>query len=104
AVVSATAPPEVNLSHAFAYQLRCRIVDRDGLIVPDARVAIAPVGSAMNWWPQEVADDGTVTIDWRAKVPSMTVWVGLAKAERRQLMRQVDVHAGTTLEIALLDA
>lgn len=96
-----TAP---DLDHPYAYRLRCRVRDRDGLIVRNASVAIAPRGGRLNRWLERTNDDGEVTLVWRARVSSMTVQIGLMVHQSAEVLREIQVHADFDNQVALLHA
>lgn len=102
AVAAASAAAEPALAHPFAFRIDCRVRDRDGLIVPDAKIAIAPRDNALNEWPEAVGDDGVVRIEWRAKASSMAIWVGLVHGRRSVVLRELTVHAGQPADVVLL--
>lgn len=101
-LVSGAEGESVSLVHPHEYRLRVAVIDRDGLPMPGASVVIGPRDSAVNRWPQATGEDGTVEVDWRGKVQTMHMAVGLTIKGRSQALRQVDVRAGATRDIVLL--
>jgi len=93
-----------DLEHPFAFRLRCRVLDRDGLIVRNASIAIAPRGGRLNRWLERTNDDGEVELVWRGRVSTMTVQVGLMVHQSAEVLREVKVHAGADNRVALLHA
>ncbi|MGE3173735.1 MAG: sigma-70 family RNA polymerase sigma factor [Planctomycetota bacterium] len=75
----------VDLSHPFAFALRCRAVDRLGLPVAGIRVAIGPTGSARNRWPEVTDDRGEVLLQWNGRAPAHRVCVAIGDEPPREL-------------------
>ncbi|MCB9878970.1 MAG: sigma-70 family RNA polymerase sigma factor [Planctomycetes bacterium] len=90
------------LAHPFAFAVDCTVRDRDGLLVPGAQIAISPRDVAPNTWHQRVDDSGVVRVEWRGKVQSMPVWVGVAHEGRGQVLREMTVSAGQPVAVSLL--
>jgi RNA polymerase sigma-70 factor (ECF subfamily) len=100
----ATRSDAVDLLHPFEFRLRCRVLDRDGLRIRDAGVAIGPAGGRLNRWLEPTGATGEVTLTWRARVPTMTVQVGLMFVQSAQGLRELRVHADAPNEVVLLHA
>ncbi|MCK5942535.1 MAG: hypothetical protein KAI24_11230, partial [Planctomycetes bacterium] len=94
----------IDLDHPFAYDLRCLVVDLDGLLVPHAQVAVGLPGARLSRELQPTGDDGEVTVSWRARKPTMTVQVGLIVSGQTESLREVRVHASADNRLALLYA
>ena len=90
------------LEHPFGYLLRCRVVDRDGLPVEGARLAMAPPGCAMNRWPERTAADGTATLHWRSRLTRLRMTIGVVGDDLAQGLRQLDLEAGVDAGLVLL--
>ncbi|MCA8976316.1 MAG: hypothetical protein KDC98_16475, partial [Planctomycetes bacterium] len=96
------ATPQVDLGHPFAFRLRCRVVDLDGLPVHMAQLAFAPGDGALNGWRQVTSRDGVIEIDWRGKVAVMTIAIGVTVDGRSQSLQRLEVEAGPVQECVLL--
>ncbi|MEZ6038738.1 MAG: sigma-70 family RNA polymerase sigma factor, partial [Planctomycetota bacterium] len=90
------------LDHPFAFSVDCTVRDRDGLLVPGAQIAISPRDVAPNTWHQSVDDSGVVHVEWRGKVSSMPVWIGVVHQERGQVLEELTVVAGQPRAVSLL--
>lgn len=101
-VEPAAAAAEVHLEHQFAYELSCRVLDRDGLPVVGAGIAFAPRDGTPNRWPETTASDGTVRLTWRGRVQTMTMVVGLVHGGQGTALREVEVRSGAPRQVALL--
>lgn len=99
-----TEEVEIDLQHSYEYRMLCRVRDRDGLIIRGIKVAIAPRANALNAWHKRTDAAGEVVIDWRGKSPTMRMWVGLSRGFSAQVLQEVEVRAGSTLEVGLLDS
>lgn len=96
--VPAAAAPDGELHSGFAFTLRCRVVDVNGLAVPQAPLLVAPLDCALDEWPQ---DDGPVTeLRWPARVASMRMALGVV--DRSLALREVQLRAGEVSEFTLL--
>ena len=97
-VVDVAAFPCADLAHAFAFALRCMVVDDHGLPVSGARIALWPLGGADNTWPETTDAAGTVTLRWtgRAATAHMALRVGDG------ITRAIDVAAGAEGTAVLL--
>lgn len=102
AAPAASLPPALDLAHPYQFELRCRVIDRDGLPVRGAQVFLAPQACALNTWPELSGDDGSVVVRWRGRQETMWITLGVRRSDLNQLLRQVEVRAGAQREIVLL--
>lgn len=101
-LVENPAPPVVDVAHPFAYALRCRVIDRDGLPVQGAEIAFGPRDCAPNTWPVATSFAGTVDVEWRGRTGTMVMNVGLIFRGHAQSLRQLVVRAGAPRDVILL--
>lgn len=101
-LVASTIAAAVDLAHEYQFRLRCTVLDRDGLPVKGARIVIAPRDCQLNAWPQPTGEDGTALLEWRGKLASLTMAVGLVHHGHAQALREVEVRAGEVQALALL--
>lgn len=99
---AAGQPTMPDLEHPFGYELRCRVVDSDGLPVAGARLLFAPMGCALNTWPLRTADDGMVTLQWRARQSAMAVAIGVAGRTSLPRLQRIELAAGAPARVELL--
>ncbi len=101
-VGDATAAARTYLAHDHLFRLRCQVLDRDGLPVAGARIVIAPRDCRLNEWPVATNVDGAVELQWRGKLPFVTMAVGMSFEGHAQSLREVDVRAGEVQPLVLL--
>ena len=82
----------------FTFELRCRVVDADGLPFGGGQVALAPPGCALGL-SAPMNDDGSVAVTWRGRVPTMTMAVGFAFQGSHTALQRVTMTAGTPAEV-----
>lgn len=101
-VGEATAPDPGASALPHAFELRVHLLDRDGLPVSGQTVVVAPADCVPNIWPRPTDADGTVAIDWGARVPDMPMTVGRTDGGGPLALRQVEVRAGVPLDVTLV--
>ncbi len=98
----ASAPADaVELAQPFSFELRCRVVDAEGLPVAGAHAALAPLGCALGLSPPTDAD-GRVTVTWRARVPALTMAVGYAHQGTHTSLQLVAMAAGEVAHVGFV--
>lgn len=89
------------LSQPYGFELRCRVIDAEGLPIDRAHVAVAPPSAALAQWPVATDANGEVVIVWRGRVANMVMALGLADTPRLAL-QQVPVAAGERADVVLV--
>jgi mono/diheme cytochrome c family protein len=95
--------PAADERHAF--ELRIRVLDRDGLAAVDRAVVVAPADCVPNAWPRKTDRDGSVLATWRARAAVMSMLLGVVEDLPRghvPALRRIEVQAGRPLEVTLL--
>jgi RNA polymerase sigma factor (sigma-70 family) len=101
AAVAREVAGELATAQPFAFELRCRVVDADGLPFEGGNVALAPPGCALGL-SEPMDDDGRVTITWRARVPTLAMAVGFAFQGAHTSLQHVTLTAGTPAEVSFV--
>ncbi|MFY9341673.1 MAG: hypothetical protein WAT39_04240, partial [Planctomycetota bacterium] len=100
-IAAVAAAPVPDLAQPFAFELRCRVVDADGLPVAGAHAAVAPPGCALALSPPTDAD-GRVSVTFRARVPALVLAVGYAYQGTHTSLQQVTMTAGEVAEVGFV--
>ncbi len=98
-VPTSKVPAALDLRQPFAFELRARVVDADGLPIAGAHLAVAPPGCALALSPQQTDANGCVAMTWQARVPALTIAVGLAYQGSHTALQELRVVAGTIAEL-----
>ncbi len=93
APVAAEASSALELAQPYAFELRARVVDADGVPFGGGHVALAPPGCALAL-SEPMDADGRVTVTWRARISSLTMAVGFAHQGAHTSLQQVTLAAG----------
>ncbi|MEO6593277.1 MAG: sigma-70 family RNA polymerase sigma factor [Planctomycetota bacterium] len=102
-VMSGAVPALANaLEQPFAFELRCRVHDANGMRIGGAQIAVAPPACALALWPQATDGQGEVVLSWRGKVPTMTMALGLVHGNQRTALQQITVTAGLEASLTLV--
>jgi hypothetical protein len=91
-VVVAETPEVLALAQPYAFELRARVVDADGLPFGGGYVALAPPGCALGL-SEPMNAEGRVTVKWRARAKELTMAVGFAFQGKHTSLQQVTVVA-----------
>lgn len=98
AMVAAEASLALELAQPFAFELRARVVDADGVPFGGGHVAISPPDCALAL-SEPMDAEGRVTVTWRARVSSLTMAVGFAHQGSHTSLQQVTLAAGVPAEV-----
>ncbi len=99
--VAAAPSGASDLQQPFAFELRFRIVDADGLPIAGAAAALAPRGCALCLSPP-TDRDGRVTVTWRGRSPTLTMAVGQVDEGNHTALQLITVTAGQVAHVCFV--
>ncbi len=99
AVPGAAGAAQRGEAAAFAFELRARVVDAEGVPVGGVHLALAPLACALALSAAPTDADGRIVVTWRARVPALTMAVGTACQGVHTALQHVAVTAGAPVEL-----